>query len=161
MAETGQIFSGIQLAFSIIIGLILLIVGLYFMTKKNKYTSTIKATTKSPTNCSNGYPMNGLMNYDCVVYFDYEVSGTKISDSFTSKTNIKYDLPGYKFPIYYNPENPSEWSITKDNNKVIGGALILAALFLVAVSGFWYWLTLKNKFAASAAGVQGVIGMFS
>ena len=163
-ADFGIFMSLIGMIIGIIIGLCLIAGGIYFIMKKNVYTSTTLATvtnaschdvTTSITNANNQITNNTENRCDLTI--TYIIDNNTITNHIDS--NIHYSI-GETFNIFYNPINTSDIASTISNFKILGGIMIGFALFIIGGVILQYYIVRRFKFAAAAVGVtDGIAGI--
>lgn len=154
-AQAGKIFTLFSLIVAVVFSIVALIVGIVFLTKKNVYTQQTTATITA-ANCS---IIPQTSTYNCNLTLQYNVKGQEYTPTVQVDSQIMYTI-GSKITIYYNPDNPSSFTINQINYRVIGIILIVSAIVMVGIAYFWYWASRSSKFIAAGAGVAGVWNLF-
>lgn len=162
-AAAGQIFSTFGLIMAVIIGIAMIIGGIVLILRKSKYTSQTIATVLSTSTCIPIYNNNNNTQYQCTLDFTYTVNSQPYNvKGYIITSSVNYtSVSNYRFQIYYDPSNPTNFSITSDNMKVLGIILLIIALIMIGIAFFWFWASRKNKFIASGVGASGVLGLLS
>lgn len=159
-AGAGNIFTAFGLVIGIIIGLIMVIVGIYFIFKKNSKTDSVIASVQNVA--CNPYTANNTTNWSCSFNVTFTPKGKTNPITVNVQTDSSINYSGItNIKIWYDPNDPTNISLNNFNYKTIGIILIILSLFIVGISYFWYWAARKNKFIASAAGTSGALSLLS
>lgn len=163
-ASFGQFMAKVSLIICSIIFIILLIVGIKLLFKKNIYTESVTAIIKT-ADCST-YNNNGSIKTRCNLLIEYKNpsiskegivnSEDTLIKSIISDTNKLYNK-GESVIVYYDPKNPHTVVLTKNNWRLIGIILISIGVFILLISLINYYIVHRFKFAAAASGVNTVI----
>jgi hypothetical protein len=95
-------------------------------------------------------------SYQCHFKLQYTVDEkkyTKIFDTFGS-TNYSDERD---IVVYYDPDDPDDASLSKDDYHTVGYILIGFGIFLLLASWIGLWVVYHYKFAAAASGAAGAI----
>ena len=158
--QAGKVFTGIGLFMAVIIGTIFIIIGVYLIKhpdKKNK--SLIANITKA--NCTkviNYTNNNQTITYQCDLDINYTINNQNFVNKFTENSSIDYTNEK-TIKIYYDPNNPNDISTSYSDNPLLGYILIGVALFIILISGIWYWASRKSKFVSELAGIKGSLDL--
>jgi hypothetical protein len=131
-----------------IIGVILLIVGIWLLASKQTYSKITSAIIKD-ADCKRVTEGKSVIN-DCVLSIEYTIDSKKYEKKINTRDNL-YSI-GSTIKIRYNPDVPTDTS-TSVGRKWIG--IILLAIGLLILFGVWihWYIVTTYKFAAAAQGV--------
>lgn len=150
--KSGIIISTFSFIVSCIIGLGLLIGGLYLLFKKYKQTANIAAdiiNASCPFNSQN-------RTYDCNLTIEFTPpNSNKVTTSIIVSSGTFYSN-GQTIKVFYDPNNPTDVSVT-GNLRFLGIILIIIALAIVGISYFWLYASKKSPIIAT--GVTAAEGL--
>jgi hypothetical protein len=160
-ATFGKTMSFISAIISTIIGVILIIVGLFLVFRKSKYTSEIQGAVVKASPTGSNICTNKNNMYNCSFEVDYTLNGDDKTVMFNNvDTSINY-TEGKIITLYYNPDDPNDIKLEKDNTKVLGWIMLLIAILMITISWLWNYLVNRNKFLAATEGVATGISVIS
>jgi len=113
-----------------VLGIILLVLGLYVLLRRSKYSGSIDAKITAAS-CQSGTNI-------CTVDISYKINNTDYNQKNVSvKTLYSADQ---SIAITYEPTNPNNYAVAaaKWIRPVIGGSLTILAFILVAAIWFYY-----------------------
>ena len=154
-AAYGRFMAWIGLFVGCFIGFILLVVGIWLIFRKDKYSEKTTAIAKN-VECKSGFSGNTAVT-NCIMNLVYTADG-KIYDVKYAASNKLY-VNGESVNIRYNPSNPEEYT-TMFPSRWFGYILTGFALVLIIGSWFQWYITQKFQFAAAASGVGSAYGTF-
>ena len=163
-AAFGRIRAIIGVIFGTLIGLGLIIGGIFAIAHKTKLSSeTIgisvnKDNNPIPIDQCGTTTTNNNTTYNCNFRLRYTVDGIDYYSQFNTHDSINYSNET-KVTIYYDPNNPNNSSPTKDDYHTVGYILLGIGIFLLIGAWVSLWIVLHYKFAAAASGAAGAIGM--
>lgn len=157
----GRGYAWMDMIGAIIIGLIMIIIGVYMLNYKIKRTETETANiTKDSVQTTTGTGKKRKTEY--IAHYEYTPStGPSSGTLFQNLTEIinKYYSSGETATVYYNPDDPVDRSLRKPiNPKMIGAGLIILAILAVIISYIILQFVRKNKGAAQIYGGGRLIG---
>lgn len=158
-ADLGRFITTISLIIFSIVGIVLIIYGFNQLRNKNPHTEKVTANITSVQNC---FPTDKKFS-DCRLLISFTANGKNYSGSLTiDSSDYKYEV-GNSIDIYYNKDDPSDFSIiSRDDQSSKGKILIIIGVVVILGSFFVWWLarTFKMFAAAEGAGVilRGVTG---
>lgn len=145
-ASLGMLKANIIRIGGTIIGVILLCMGIWIWTKKEKYSATIQGKVID-AQCP---PVVKDQIQECLLKIEYIVN--EKTYTFESK-KVGYYAKDYGIEVRYDPTNPEQATLDS-SYKTTGMILTGVGLFLI-VAGWIYWYVVKRyKFAAAASGVS-------
>lgn len=157
-AAFGKFMALVSLITGILIGIGLIIGGIFLLLKKETYNTSTTAVVKS-VSCSNtpstDSKNNTTYSYSCHLTVEYTTNKNEkmTSDITTTKT---YSV-GENITIYYNDANPKVIASKLTAWKLIGSILIGVGVLIIGGGILHYYVVNRFKFAAAANGVgQGV-----
>jgi hypothetical protein len=174
-SELGKFYAIISLIICSIIFIICLIYGRFLISKKTKYSETVKAkiltSSSPPSNClqydstvTRDKSTVVVKKYKCELTISFTLKDKSgVETSYVSKVSSDTEIDYSKIPeikIYYDPTNPVDCSMSSDDTKAFGWILIVIGFFVIIGSFINYYLTQKYKFFSSASGLMGTINMF-
>ena len=159
-ASFGTIWALLGAISSTVIGIIMIVVGIYLLVHKNDRDSF--PATILYINGPGGHPCQKVQDnpiqYACTITVKYSGSPTPVDINYIGG-QVYYI--GEQVTIYVKKGNPRDVTFSKGIPNWIGWILIAVAIFIMAASWFWYWASRKWKFVAAAEGVGGIIGIAS
>lgn len=157
-ASFGRFNAIIGIIIASFIGGIFIIIGLFLLIKKNRYTNKVEATVKTAT-CNKITNAEQQPIISCALTLEYHVNGKLING--TLYTNDREYKIGDKFPVYYNDQNPQDVLLKPSSNKMLGGILLGVGLVLILFTVLHYYIVSRFKFAAAASGVGNAYNMIT
>ena len=88
----------------------------------------------------------------CIVTINYKVKDVEYSVSTTTTIVNK----GQTLDIFYDPNNPNNFSISNNTTNTIGWIIIIIAIIILLLSWGWFIMTIFFKPVAAATGVGAV-----
>ena len=152
-AEVGKIRTTISLVIAVIIGVVLLIVGIGLLLKKNVYTFKVSALVDL-ANCS----QIASTRYTCDLKISYMYKGGRYpTEPAFFSINTSSDFPyvkGNLVDVFVDPDNPSDHSLESlKSDRVAGWVCIGFAVVIVGMAYLMRWLSQRYKFFAAAEGI--------
>lgn len=166
-AAWGRFRAIIGVIFGTIIGIGLIIGGIVSLRHKTKLTG--KTTGKSVDNqnppqpvsvppCSSTSDKDNNRSYLCHFKIQYTVESKEYTKIFDTNSNTNY-AGQTDIVVYYNPDDPTDASLTKDDYHTVGYVFLGFGVFLILASWIGLWIVYHYKFAAAASGAAGAIDM--
>jgi hypothetical protein len=148
-ASFGRLWTLLGAVFGTVVGIILVIVGIYIMTHKDKREEV--SAVINVVKCN---------DKDCVVNVSYNYKGQQESVDI-NYTGTRVFYPNQKITVYVNPDEPKDALLEKPAPKWMGWIFIGAAVFIVLMSWLWFWFARKYKFVGAMAGVGGALNVMT
>lgn len=166
-AKFGLVMAFIGAIIATIIGLLFIVIGIYFVNKKLVYTASTTNGT-AITSVSNCTRSDGVTN--CTVDYKYTADDNKtytILGQSTSDESLcnncnecgsgsgsqkECNITG--FTVWYDPNNKGNSQLSSDSTHVLGWIGIVFGLFLLIVGWVSYYLKRKYKAYAAISGVD-------
>lgn len=159
-ANLGKIQSSITLIVTIIIGVILLIIAIYFGTQKQN--PSVKALIKTATCETYNKTVNDTKEiyYKCLLKLNYTINNIEYINNLSIDSNIVYN-PGNYIEIQYDETNPNNISYISINNSTLSSISTLVAIVIIVFSYINYYMTNNSKAYASLHGISTIGNLFS
>jgi hypothetical protein len=158
-AEFGVIWALIGAIIATIIGVCMIIVGIYILVKKSTLQQ-VSGTVVSVDPPSCGVGSGNPTTYSCNITVSYLVNTTHLQKIIWYSGSVIYS-PGQSITVYYNPSDPGDASLSGPVPHFIGGILILFGLLIPIGSWFWYYMSRRYKFVAAAEGMAGAYSLIT
>lgn len=157
----GRGYAWMDMIGAIIVGLIMIIIGVFLFNYEIKRTETETANiTKDSIQTTTGTGNKRKTEY--IAHYEYTPSsGSSAGTLFTNLTETlqKYYSSGETATVYYNPDDPVDRSLQKPMNpKMVGTGLIICAIISVIVSFIILQVVRKHKGAAQIYGGGRLFG---
>lgn len=151
----GVLTSTIALYIGIGIAIIMLVVGVYLLFSKGTYAQFVTGRVLDSTCTQVTDPNTNKQTQTCKTKVQYIVNGTEYINIID--TASKYDINS-SIEVAYNKSNPND-SVQKSNwRRMVGGILLVIAVFIVIGAYIQYYIATKSKFGASAIGTGAALG---
>jgi len=154
-ANLGRVSSYYTAIVCSILGLIFVVVGIWMLFKKAKYTDQVSANITN-VNCN---PQQ-MTFANCILHVSYDVDGKKYDRSIDTDDNSY--TKGTDVTVYYDPNSPDDISLTKETSsedRVGAWVFMLLGLLIAGIGWADVYLTRKSKAVAAVEGV-GTVGSF-
>jgi len=155
-ASFGRVMALISAVISTLIGIALIIGGIYILSYKDKDKSIMAKIIDCPQPnnlcCDSWIDNNGGRNYNCILQIEYTVAGKQYKEVINPVGSTQYSKGGV-IKIRYDPSNPSQVKLGSPPPHWLGWVLIAIGVFIPIMAWIWVWLTRKYKVAAAAQGV--------
>jgi len=103
----------------------------------------------------------GSSSWDCAITVSFEAAdGKSYTHTGTTRSQSVYNV-GDTIKIYYNPSKPSSSSLSSDDLRLCGAAMVGGALIVVTIAWLYVWFTRVNKVAAAVSGASSIVSNFS
>lgn len=159
-ASFGVFWALLGAVMATIVGIILIIAGIYILASKsdrNSASATVVAIN-GQTNGSCQKTQDNPVQYQCTVSVKYD--GWKDPIDINYSGNNSYYV-GEKLTIYVKKNDPSDATLNPPVPKWFGIIAIVVGLIIPAVAWFWYWASRRWKFIAAAEGASGAFKIIS
>jgi len=147
-ASIGRVTATIHFVITVIICSCALVLGYYFLFKKdahtNKTIATIESTTKNTSVDASG---NTHISYNSKITYK---NANNIVQETTVGVPINY-AKGANITIYYNPSN-GDVELELVNYRMWGSIIIFFSLLILIGSYYWWRFIINNKTAAAIDG---------
>lgn len=152
--------SYIGVIFSIIFAIIAVVVGVYFLFKRNNRKKTSAIITSSDCGKETITKNNKTeTKYNCNMNVSYSVNGVKYNDVHLKTNNkTKYNT-GMKIDIFYDLNDHTNIEASVFPYKITGIVLIIIAAFMVGGSLLHRHMVTKYKAYAVASGTANIVSM--
>lgn len=150
MAVKNRIFNALIFAgVGLLISIILIIIGIYIITSRNKLISVEGVVTKSSkdNNCS-----KQTINTNVITTCEFDVTYQVLNQSYI-QTFLSTDMfsIGDKVTVWYNPNKPYKAEY-KPTSTTIGWLLIGISVLIISVSVFMVWRAKNDELSAIVSG---------
>jgi len=151
-ASLGRFMAWVGLVVGGFISLILIVIGLVILIKKDNHSAKTVAKVKA-AECKANTDNRGATTISCQLTITYNVDGKEYEKqmSTTGKMVNKEDT----MEIRYDPSNPDNF--TDSNRKVVGWILLCIGLIILGVSIFQWYVATRYKMGAAAHGVGAFV----
>lgn len=157
-ANLGRVSSYYTAIICSILGLIFVVVGIWMLFKKAKYTDQVQATINN-VHCP---PQHDQIAFaKCILEVSYTVDNKKYNNISIDTDDTSYKSNN-KVTVYYDPNSPDDISLTKEtssDNRVGAWVFMLLGLLVAGMGWAGVYLTRKSKAVAAVEGV-GTVGSF-
>ena len=170
----GMIMADFKAIIGTVIGIIMIIAGIVFIRRQGVYTQQGTGIVKS-TKCDMPTPMTDdqgklvqppQYKWNCTVTV---ANSDDTSANPTTKTQ-QVTLTGYDpritptqdnstIPIWINPKDPKDFSLSSDDTHVIGWFLVIIGPILIIGSIAWAYFATKYKIIGAYEGVRTGVDM--
>jgi hypothetical protein len=166
-ASFGKLRAVIGAIFGTIIGIGLIIGGIVSLRHKTKLTGKTTGTSIDNQNhpqpvpvppCSSTSDKDNNQSYQCHFKLQYQPDKKKYTKIFDTSSSTNY-ADQTEITVYYNPDDPTDASLTKDDYHTVGYVFLGFGVFLLLASWIGLWIVYHYKFAAAASGAAGAIDM--
>lgn len=163
-ASFGKLRAVIGAIFGTIIGIGLIIGGIFALIHKTKLTGETTGTSidnqgnQVPIWCSSTSDQDNHQSYQCHFKLQYQPDKKKYTKIFDTSSSTNY-TDQTEITVYYNPDDPGDASLSKDDYHTVGYVLIGFGIFLLLGSWIGLWVVYHYKFAAAVSGAAGAIDM--
>ena len=154
-ASFGRLWAVIRAVIVTIVGIIMVIVGIYIIKHRSDMISingsvTEKSSCLTKTN-------NGETYRICKTKIEYEIDGKKYTKEISTGTS-EFEKED-NITIWYSPVEPDKPEYDPAPTW-LGWVIIIISILVVLGSWFWVWLTRKYEIVAVAKGASGIVSMF-
>lgn len=160
-ASYGQFKTTIGFIIALIVGVVLFVVGTYFLFKKEEpWKTTIGSIVEDP-NCSTKN-VNNQMLYDCVVSTKYTIKSETKTQTFIVQNLDRQLIKGSNIILYYKASKPFDTitATSKLSDKTLAAILFVTGVVLIFGSWFTYYTAKHFKFAAAGQGAASIFSLF-
>ena len=163
-ASFGKLRAVIGAIFGTIIGIGLIIGGIVSLRHKTKLTGKTTGTSidnqgnQVPIRCSSTSDQDNNQSYQCHFKLQYQPDKKKYTKIFDTSSSTNY-ADQTEITVYYNPDDPTDASLSKDDYHTVGYVFLGFGVFLLLASWIGLWIVYHYKFAAAASGAAGAIDM--
>lgn len=143
-ATIGIVYSLISTILGTIFCTLVIIAGVWIKNMNSDKTAYTLGYVTDVSDCN-------FKEKKCVSTIDFNVKHEK----YTVKSVTGIGNKGQNIGIYYNPENPNNFT-TNNYSTIIGWVMIAIGIFIIISLWLWFILTLIFKPIAAATGVGAV-----
>jgi len=169
-AQLGQVWTTIQLFFGGFFVILGILIGVYLITKKTKYSQTVDATittvscqpnVNTTTTTKDGVATSSQKTtYTCIMDLTYNVNNKEYKTKQTTNGTENPYAINQTLRLYYDPSNPIDVSQASDDSSAIGWIVVVVSLFILIGLLISWWLSRRYKLYAAAQGTGAVMGVF-
>jgi len=152
-ASFGRIMAWMRSIFGTIVALILIVVGIFMLTRKNTFSMRAVGTVQS-SKCDDSDPKHVM----CTITFQFTPDNGKSITSAPMAVNQSY-IKGQNITVHYEAANPNNFVVNPAPIKWIGWIFLAFGLLLLVFVWVWLWVVSKNKTAAVMNGAVEGVGM--
>ena len=152
-ASFGRIMAWMKAIFGTLIALILIALGIFMLTRKNKFPMRATGTVTN-SKCDESDPKS----VTCTISFVFTPSNGKPIASAPMAVNQSY-IKGQTITVFYEEDNPNNFVINPAPVKWIGWILLISGLLMLVFLWVWLWVVSKNNTAAAMNGAAEGVGM--
>lgn len=154
-ASFGKLWAVIQAVIVTILGIVMVIVGVYIIIHRSNMKNVTGNVLKQ-SSCINKMS-NGETYRVCNTKVKYEIEDEEYTKEISTGTS-EFETDG-DIQLWYSPVKPDKpeydpaptWS---------GWMIIIISILVILSSWFWVWLTRKYEVVAAAKGASGMYSMF-
>jgi hypothetical protein len=159
-ANLGKATSSVSFIISIVIGIILLIIAIYFGSQPQK--PSVKALIKSSKCESETRMVNDKKEvlYTCLLKVIYTVNNVEYINDMTVSSSSSYN-PNTYIDIEYEEYNPNIIILKGVNNSMISSIFMVIAIVIIGASYANYYLSNQSKTYASLQGFSAIGSFFN
>lgn len=151
-ASFGRVWTLIGAIFATLMGIVLVGIGIYTLTRKIVNKDKVQATVLRDTDCKSD-------TTNCVLNVSYTYKGKNYQSVFIKFSGLVQYISGQTVDIYINPEDISDITLNEPLPKSAGYVFIGIGILITLIAWIWYWLASKFKFVGAAAGIGGVLNI--
>lgn len=161
-ATWGSIVIGFESIVSLIVALLMFVGGVYLMRQKGNITAQTNATISDDVDCHSKKRKGRVVSgFNCgTVEVEYEIDGESYTQVVPITDSSKRLNKGDSVTIYYDPTNPNDIAVSKDDPQTTGKILIVFSLVIALMTVLNLWLARRYKFVRAASGVGSVFSFF-
>ena len=153
LASLGKIWTLIGAIFSTIVGVGMIIVGLYFLFRKPD-RDLIRGTVARINDDEHGI-CTGQQFYQCSLSIQYVYNDQNYMSKIHYSGSSEYVI-GQPIDIYVLKNNPYSIVLEPPLPKRLFYLFIAIGLVVILSGWWWYWASRKWKIVASAEGINGL-----
>jgi hypothetical protein len=132
----GNFMSWVVLILGGLIGISLIIFGVWLVLREHKHTETTSAFIRE-ADCKTPFIGSDNKWYKCALKLEYNVNGKKYEKTYNT-TDYKYNV-NTSLTIHYNPKEPDEIVIRTVSGKVSGLVCCLFGILLTLLSVLFFY----------------------
>ena len=157
-----RMYYGIQVVFLIIFSILSCIGGVYFLSRKEKYSETAHGEVIKVESCDKyvSNEKNGVKNYKqrCNIDYKFILNDKEYINSGVT-TGKKYNVGTY-VKIEYDPNNPTDNQVDdKFKMKYIGYGLFALSLLFIIMAISYYFVSKTKGAGAGMFAVEAIQGL--
>jgi hypothetical protein len=161
--DLGRFQSTLTLICGIILGIIIIIVGVYWVVSSDDGdylyipgTVTVADCVENKTYDSKG---NLIIKYVCTLTLSYVIEGATHTGELRTNSTTKYNV-GETLSLAVSKANIQKIELAGMSDMTIGGISICCAILMMCGSSLNYYMTSRFKMYAAAQGASTVVGVF-
>jgi len=155
-ASFGRLWAVIREVIVTIVGIIMVIVGIYIIKHRSDMIS-INGSVTEKSSCLTKTTNNGETYRICKTKIEYEINSKKYTKEISTGTS-EFEKED-NITIWYSPVEPDKPEYDPTPTWA-GWMIIIIAILIIIGSWFWVWLTRKYEIVAAAKGASGIYSMF-
>lgn len=155
-AEYGKFTSSIQFYIFSAVAVVMIIIGLYLIIKKQTTRVTTGKIVKA--DCNRIYMKKGY-RYECTLKIEYNIDTIPYTSIINTSSATSY-YQGQNIDVSYEIDNPTKIKIKQVSSKIIGLIVIIVALMIAGGSYLTKYITQHYEAAAAAKGAANIVSMF-
>jgi len=170
----GMIMADFKAIIGTIIGIIMIIAGIVFIRRQGVYTQQGTGIVKS-TRCDIPTPITDdqgrliqptQYRWNCTItVYNADDTGANPTTKTMQKTltgnnpTLPPTQDGTTIPIYINPKDPKDFSLSSDDTHVLGWILVIIGPILIIGTIAWAYFATKYKIIGAYEGVRTGVDM--
>ncbi len=155
-AMIGKTMANIRFILAAVIGVILVLIGLWMLFNPSKTSVKTLARIDSISYCNKASTTNNI--YNCRLNLSYTVNGIVYNQSLDTTGSNLYYKDAY-IDIYHDPKNPNMIS-SSGSTTLFALVLIILGVLIPVMAYLWLSLVKSNKTVASFSGALDVFNLF-
>lgn len=163
-ATIGRVYAVISAIFGTLIGLAMIISGIYIMKHRSHLKTTkgivvpLSEDSEIGSECQTTKSKKGSTSLSCVSYVSYKIGENEYSHVQVNTGSSRHNV-GDELTLYYDPKNPENPEVNPIP-KSIGLGILIGGVFVLFGSWLWVYLTMESKDIAAVGGAVTVAKMF-
>lgn len=158
-AAYGRFQATLGLFLGTIVGVLMVIVGITFVTRAVSLTGKVQGVVSDAQCNQTGTKTDDGKNvrnvYDCQFNIKYKVNNIEHIKHFITHGDAQR-FNSELVDVYYNPDHPDDAQLSSDDSHGLGYILIVGGVIFVLACWLWYYIATRYKFAAAAGAVRSI-----
>lgn len=156
--KLGKFQASIFSVLFITISIGLIILGIYLLMKKNKYTESLVVQVNY--NICEELTDTSKPVYNCSANFSYKVKDVEYPGKDIRKFSNNTLPKNADLKLFYDPTNPGDYTVVKIDYKKMGLISIGVAIILLLLSLFYLYMVRNFKIYSAGSGAAGIFSLF-